>query len=128
VREVFAKGKYRINLGIRDTSVLGDSAVFFCFFLTAGQSLCDKPKIKVVVDLEKKQKNQRYCRNGSVAYTGVNTVCVVGVKTGDYVPNSMPYIPASMVHEMYTYLPVDTCGNHMAGCNKYIVILTLKVK
>jgi hypothetical protein len=35
---------------------LGDSAVFFCFFLTAGQSLCEKPKIKVVVDIEKKKK------------------------------------------------------------------------
>jgi hypothetical protein len=31
-------------------------APFFLFFLTAGQSFCEKPKRKVVVDIEKKEK------------------------------------------------------------------------
>jgi hypothetical protein len=101
---------------------LRDSAVFFfLFFLTAGQPLCDKPKIKGVVHL-KKIKNQRNCRNGSASATGVNTVFDNGItkrvpcgSRGSF-PSPQLRVVSASARQIPGYLDIfGFCGERIDG-------------
>jgi hypothetical protein len=52
-------------------------ALFFLFFLTAGQSFCEKPKRKVVVDIEKKKKPTLLQKRKCLLYRSQYGMCIV---------------------------------------------------